>query len=121
MKVAELPVTPPAKLEEVRTGQSFVAEPEKKVVVAAENEIPADDVARLPVKQPVAPAVDPALNPLAQVPGKDRTWVTVFGKFNDAELTNAFKKVGIPPWAQGHVFIEVQLERREVKGPEFLR
>ena len=117
-QVIELPVVPPVKLEEVRAGQSYVAEPEKKVVAAAENEIvPNDAGARLPVKQPVAPAVDPAANPLAQIPGKDRTWATVFGKFNDAELTNAFRKVGVPQWAEGHVFIEVQLERREVKGP----
>lgn len=114
-KVKELPTVPKTELEEVRTGQSLVALPENPDAAAAQQAAvqPAGG-GNLPVRavpQPVNAGVP------AQIPGMDRTWITVFGKFNDAELTKSFNAVGIPHFAQTHVFIQVQLERREVKGP----
>ena len=61
----------------------------------------------------VAPANENPADPQATTP-VDKYWVTVFGKFSEAELDAAFRKAKIPPFLDQKAYLLLQLVRQEL-------
>ena len=140
-KITALPEVPPIKLVEFQSDRDQVNQPKQEklepgkqgaapAVAPASGIVPptysrprggTDYLAMRRYARPMGPgmpmspmapaapgwALDPNATPV------DKYWVTLFGKFSEADLDAAFQKAKIPPFLSRREYIAVQLVRQE--------